>query len=126
MTIKGKNTILLSKFLSEATIGEDNISWKLSQAETLALGVGTRTMMFNWLTADGTRGVNWNGTEFICQTSYGAAVSGYWFGNPVIAGGQDDGSGATFLAYKPNANSLAIGTTDGAGNISLKIEKRVS
>ena len=58
MTIKGKNTILLSKFLSEATIGEDNISWKLSQAETLALGVGTRTMMLNWLTADGTRGVS--------------------------------------------------------------------
>ena len=58
MTIKGKNTILLSKFLSEATIGEDNISWKLSQAETLSLGVGTRTMMLNWLTADGTRGVS--------------------------------------------------------------------
>ena len=58
MTIKGKNTILLSKFLSEATIGEDNISWKLSQAETLALGVGTRTMMLNWLIADGTRGVS--------------------------------------------------------------------
>ena len=58
MTIKGKNAILLSKFLSEATIGEDNISWKLSQAETLALGVGTRTMMLNWLTADGTRGVS--------------------------------------------------------------------
>ena len=58
MTIKGKNKILLSKFLSEATIGEDNISWKLSQAETLALGVGTRTMMLNWLTADGTRGVS--------------------------------------------------------------------
>ena len=58
MTIKGKNTILLSKFLPEATIGEDNISWKLSQAETLTLGVGTRTMMLNWLTADGTRGVS--------------------------------------------------------------------
>lgn len=58
MTIKGKNTILLSKFLSEATIGEDNISWKLSQAETLSIGVGTRTMMLNWLTADGTRGVS--------------------------------------------------------------------
>lgn len=58
MTIKGKNTILLSKFLSEATIGEDNISWKLSQAETLSLGVGTRTMMLNWLMADGTRGVS--------------------------------------------------------------------
>ena len=58
MTIKGKNAILLSKFLSEATIGEDNISWKLSQAETLSLGVGTRTMMLNWLTADGTRGVS--------------------------------------------------------------------
>lgn len=76
--------------------------------------------------ADETWRVNWNGTEFICPTSYGAAVSGYWFGNPAIAGGQDDGSGATFLAYKPDANSLAIGTTDGAGNISLKIEKRVS
>ena len=58
MTIKGKNVILLSKFLSEATIGEDNISWKLSQAETLSLGVGTRSMMLNWLTADGTRGVS--------------------------------------------------------------------
>lgn len=76
--------------------------------------------------ADETWRVNWNGTEFVCPTSYGAAVSGYWFGNPAIAGGQDDGSGATFLAYKSDANSLAIGTTDGAGNISLKIEKKVS
>lgn len=58
ITIKGKNTILLSKFLSEATIKEDSIEWKLSQAETLSLGVGTRTMMLNWLTADGTRGVS--------------------------------------------------------------------
>lgn len=58
MTIKGKNTILLSKFLSEATIKEDSIEWKLSQAETLSLGVGTRTMMLNWLTVDGTRGVS--------------------------------------------------------------------
>ena len=58
MTIKGKNTILISKFLSEATIKEDSIEWKLSQAETLSLGVGTRTMMLNWLTADGTRGVS--------------------------------------------------------------------
>ena len=58
MTVKGKNTILLSKFLSEATIKEDSIEWKLSQAETLSLGVGTRTMMLNWLTADGTRGVS--------------------------------------------------------------------
>ena len=58
MTIKGKNTILLSKFLSEATIKKDSIEWKLSQAETLSLGVGTRTMMLNWLTADGTRSVS--------------------------------------------------------------------
>ena len=58
MTIKNKNSILLRKELSDATIEGNTISWDLTQAETLSLGVGTRTMMLNWLTADGTRGVS--------------------------------------------------------------------
>lgn len=49
--------VLLTKPLSEASVKETSIEWKLSQSETLDLGVGTCSIMLNWLTADGTRGV---------------------------------------------------------------------
>lgn len=58
LTIKNKNSILLKKELTDATIGEDSISWTLTQEDTLGLGTGSMTMMLNWLTADGTRGVS--------------------------------------------------------------------
>ena len=49
--------VLITKLLSDASVKETSVEWKLSQSETLNLGVGTRNIMLNWLTADGTRGV---------------------------------------------------------------------
>ena len=56
MTIKGRGDILLTKTLSTAVIGDTQLSWKLSQQETINLGVGTYKIMCNWLLADGTCG----------------------------------------------------------------------
>lgn len=58
LTIKNKNSILLKKELTDATIGEDSIAWTLTQEETLGLGTGSLTMMLNWLTGSGTRGTS--------------------------------------------------------------------
>lgn len=57
LTVKGRNNILLTRNIDTATIEEAQISWKLTQKETLALGVGTYSIMCNWVTADGTRGI---------------------------------------------------------------------
>ena len=57
LTIKGRNDILLTRNIDTATIEETQISWKLTQKETLALGVGTYHIMCNWVTTDGTRGI---------------------------------------------------------------------
>lgn len=56
MTIEGRNGILLTKTLSGAKRTSTQLSWKLTQRETIDLGVGTFTTMCNWLTSDGTRG----------------------------------------------------------------------
>lgn len=56
MTIKGRGGILLTKTLSTAIIDEKQLSWKLSQQETINLGVGMYKIMCNWLLADGTCG----------------------------------------------------------------------
>lgn len=58
MTIKGRNEILLTKTLSTAKVESSQISWKLSQRETIQLGVATYYVMCNWLLADGTRGAS--------------------------------------------------------------------
>lgn len=57
LTIKGRNNILLTRKIDTATIADAQISWKLTQKETLALGVGTYSIMCNWVTGDGTRGI---------------------------------------------------------------------
>ena len=62
LTIKDK-THTLEKDLSEATVEQKSLSWKLSQEETLAFGSQIETML-NWKTADGTRGASKN--DFIC------------------------------------------------------------
>lgn len=58
LTIEGHDSILLTKSMSDAEISDTQLSWKLSQSETLSLGTGSRKMMCNWLTADGTRGAS--------------------------------------------------------------------
>lgn len=56
LTFKQDGSIVLQKALSDATVGEDSLSWTLTQAETLELG--ETEMMLNWVTTDGTRGVS--------------------------------------------------------------------
>lgn len=57
LTIKQRTGIVLEKTLADATVGTNTLSWTLTQAETLALGLSGGTVMMNWVTADGTRGI---------------------------------------------------------------------
>lgn len=57
LTIKsGKDT--LTKTLEDAEVGEDRLSWTLTQEETLSICSETSSMMLNWKTSDGTRGAS--------------------------------------------------------------------
>lgn len=58
LTVMQNDEIIIEKTLPDATVEEDNVSWTLTQAETLLLEVGGYgTIMLNWLTVDGVRGV---------------------------------------------------------------------
>lgn len=57
MTIKKSGTVVIEKELTDATVGEDNLSWTLTQAETLTV-TGNAEVMLNWVTGDGTRGAS--------------------------------------------------------------------
>ena len=58
-TIKSNGAVMICKTLAEATVGEDALSWTLSQQETLMFCVNQRAhMMINWKLADGTRGAS--------------------------------------------------------------------
>lgn len=57
LTIKCRNTIVLRKELSEATVTSASISWSLTQAETLGIN-GLTEIVANWLTSGGVRGVS--------------------------------------------------------------------
>lgn len=52
----GKNVI--EKDLSSGVTGDGEISWILTQAETLSLVPGPVSVMINWKLADGTRGAS--------------------------------------------------------------------
>ena len=58
LTVKRNNMVIITKTLTDATVGEDAMAWTLSQSETLLIGVGQRDIMLNWLTANGTRGTS--------------------------------------------------------------------
>ena len=58
LTIKERRVNIIELSLSDATVGEDSLSWTLTQEETLRLAGKTATMMLNWKTADGTRGAS--------------------------------------------------------------------
>lgn len=58
LTIKERGVNIIELNLSDATIGEDSLSWTLTQEETLLIGTRTATMMLNWKTEDGTRGAS--------------------------------------------------------------------
>lgn len=63
LTIKERGTIVIEKTLSDAIVGENSLSWTLTQQETLSMK-SPCTMMLNWKTADGTRGAS----EEVCVT----------------------------------------------------------
>lgn len=58
LTIKERGVNIIELNLSDATVGEDSLSWTLTQEETLLIGTRTATMMLNWKTEDGTRGAS--------------------------------------------------------------------
>ena len=59
LTIKERGVNIIELNLSDATVGEDSLSWTLTQEETLSLGTGSPlSMMLNWLTHGGTRGAS--------------------------------------------------------------------
>ena len=63
LTIKQDGTTKLERDLTTATVGENSLSWTLTQAETLALAVDdTINLMLNWKLADGTRGASRKGS----------------------------------------------------------------
>ena len=50
--------ITITKTLEDATIGETDISWILTQEETLSLATGQARMMLNWVTNGSIRGAS--------------------------------------------------------------------
>lgn len=58
LTIVCGGSILIEKTLEEASVGEDTLSWTLSQEETLSLGTRSAKMMLNWKTESGLRGAS--------------------------------------------------------------------
>ena len=57
MTIKRNGTVTIEKDLDDATVGEKDLSWTLTQSETLSVS-GDACIMLNWKTNDGTRGAS--------------------------------------------------------------------
>ena len=58
LTIKCAGQVILEKTLADATVGEDTLSWTLTQQETLNIGTRSGKMMLNWLTHSGKRGAS--------------------------------------------------------------------
>ena len=58
LTIKQSTGIIVQKTLTDAEVGEDTLSWILSQQETFSIGQKSATMMINWKTAGGIRGAS--------------------------------------------------------------------
>ena len=58
LTIKIAGHVILEKTLADAVVGENSLSWTLTQQETLDIGTRSGKMMLNWLTASGTRGAS--------------------------------------------------------------------
>lgn len=58
LTIKIAGNVILEKTLADATIGENSLSWTLTQQETLDIGTRIGKMMLNWLTHSGKRGAS--------------------------------------------------------------------
>ena len=58
LTIKIAGQVILEKALADAVVGEDSLSWTLTQQETLNIGTRSCKMMLNWVTHSGKRGAS--------------------------------------------------------------------
>ena len=58
MTIKRYGTNVIVKEIDSAIVNDDEITYSLSQGETLGIGVGTCEVMLNWVTNNGIRGTS--------------------------------------------------------------------
>lgn len=58
LTIKIAGQIIIEKTLADAVVGENSLSWTLTQQETLDIGTRSGKMMLNWLTHSGKRGAS--------------------------------------------------------------------
>lgn len=58
LTIKNHSEIIIEKTLADAVVGEDSLSWTLTQEETLLIGTRSCKMMLNWVTQGGIRGAS--------------------------------------------------------------------
>ena len=57
MTVKQSGEIVIEKTLADASIGEDSLSWKLTQEDSLKLVSKLNgQLLCDWLLTDGTRG----------------------------------------------------------------------
>lgn len=57
LTIKSGSEIIVEKDLEAASVGDNSLSWTLTQAESLAAS-GNAEIMLNWVVQDGTRGAS--------------------------------------------------------------------
>lgn len=58
LTVKNRNGIIITRNIDTASIEDSQISWKLTQKETLKLTTAASyKVMCNWVTTDGTRGI---------------------------------------------------------------------
>ena len=57
-TIKQSGVVKIEKDLNAAIPGENSLSWRLTQQETLSLKLGTAEYMLNYKLRDGTRGAS--------------------------------------------------------------------
>ena len=58
LTIKCNGQVILEKTIADAVVGENSMSWTLTQQETLNIGTRSGKMMLNWLTHSGKRGAS--------------------------------------------------------------------
>lgn len=57
LTVKKNGTVVIEKDLESASVGEDSLSWTLTQAESLSVS-NSAEIMINWKLGDGTRGAS--------------------------------------------------------------------
>ena len=59
LTVKQRDAVVIEKDIDTAVIGQKDISWTLTQAETLQFASYTDAgIMINWKLVDGTRGAS--------------------------------------------------------------------